>query len=73
MIRSILRTAHDQVPDLVKFLGSIGYTFLAALTASQEEIAWAAQVFMWLTAGLLSVITAVSVIIKTIRSGRDEE
>lgn len=72
-MKAVLRTIHDQVPDLVKFFGSIGYTIIAALTTSQEEIAWAAQVFMWLTAGLLSVITAASVVIKTIRSWRDEE
>lgn len=72
MIRGLIRVAHEQVPDFVKFLGSIGYTTFAAITAQQEEIAWAAQVFMWISAGILSLISVVSIIIRTMRGKKED-
>lgn len=72
MIRGLLQFAHEQVPDVVKSLGALSYTAIAAITAQQENIAWTAQVFMWLSAGLLSLVSVVSIIIRTIRGKKGD-
>jgi len=72
VIRDLVRVAHNQVPDLVKLAGAWAYTMVAAITGAQENIAWAAQVFMWLSAGILSLVSIVSIIIRTIR-GKSED
>lgn len=74
MIRllSFAKHAHEHTPDFLKLATAWAYTAIAAITTQQENIAWAAQVFMWLSAGLLSLISVISIIIKTLRK-REED
>jgi sensor c-di-GMP phosphodiesterase-like protein len=67
VIRDFLKAAHNQVPDVLKLATAWAYTAIAAITTQQENIAWAAQVFMWLSAGVLSLVSVVSIIIRTLR------
>ena len=66
MIRLIYEM-HHQWTDGAKWAVSLMATFTAAITAQQESVAWAAQVFMWLSAGTLSLLSAVSITIKLLR------
>lgn len=76
MIR-LLYDLHHQWTDGAKWTVSVVATITAAITAQQESVAWAAQVFMWLSAGTLSLLSAVSITIKLLRQwgrkGGDEK